>query len=89
MNLRWSPTKNAELRERYGIGFERVVAALEAGDVLDNRRHPNIENYGHQRQLIVRIDDYIWVVPAVDDEDATFLKTMFPSRKATKKYLER
>jgi len=89
MIVDWSPTKNAALKERYGFGFERVLAALDDGGVLDNRTHPNVEQYGHQRQLIIRIDDYAWIVPFVIDGERLFLKTMFPSRKATRKHLER
>ncbi len=89
MSIEWSPDKNAALKERYGFGFERVVAALEEGAVLDNRTHPNVMRYGHQRQLILRIDSYAWIVPFVREDDTIFLKTMFPSRKATKRYLER
>lgn len=89
MVIDWSPTKNAKLKERYGFGFERVLTALEEGGVLDNRTHPNSVRYGHQRQLILRIDDYAWIVPFVGDGQRIFLKTMFPSRKATRKYMER
>jgi hypothetical protein len=55
---------------------------------LDDRAHPNAEQYGHQRQLVVEIDEYAWVAPYVESEDEVFLKTFFPSRKATKEYLE-
>lgn len=89
MEIDWSPVKNAELKVRYGFGFERVLAALDEGQVLDRRTHPNLERYGHQHQLILRIDEYAWIVPFVADGDRLFLKTMFPSRKATRKYMER
>lgn len=85
---RWSPEKNAELKNRHGFGFERVLVALTEGRLLDNRTHPNLEQYGHQRQLIVEIEGYAWVVPFVQVDDVILLKTMFPSRKATKRYLE-
>lgn len=69
------------------IGFERVLVALAGGELLDERRHPNVELYGHQRQLVVAIESYAWVVPYVTDGRTIFLKTMFPSRKATDEYL--
>ena len=87
--IHWSAEKNAELRERHGFGFERVLVAIAEGGILENRTHPNRDRYGHQRQLIVEIDRYAWIVPFVLADDVMFLKTMFPSRKATKRYLER
>jgi hypothetical protein len=87
MVIDWSPVKNAELKERYGFGFERVITALEEGALLDERAHPRPERYRHQRQLVVRIDNYAWVVSFVTDGEATFFKTMYPSRKANREYL--
>jgi uncharacterized DUF497 family protein len=87
MEFDWSPTKNAELKERHGFGFERILVALAEGALLDEREHPNNERYAHQRQFIVLIDDYVWVVPFVLDGERTFLKTLFPSRQATREYL--
>jgi uncharacterized DUF497 family protein len=87
--IEWSLEKNAELKERHGFGFERVLVALSEGQLLDNRTHPNTERYGHQRQLVVEIEAYAWIVPFVQHGETIFLKTMFPSRKATKRYLER
>ena len=86
--IAWSAEKNDELKERYGFGFERILIALAEGAPLDNRSHSHRDRYGHQRQLIVDIDSHAWIVPFVQDEQTIFLKTMFPSRKATKTYLE-
>jgi hypothetical protein len=83
----WSAEKNAELHARFGFGFERVLVALADGDLLDERSHPNVAKYGHQHQLVVEIDRYAWIVPFVTDGEQVFLKTLFPSRKATKEYL--
>lgn len=83
----WSPAKNAELKDRYGFGFERVLVALADGKLLDEREHPNKERFGHQRQLVVEIDDYAWVVPFVFQDQQVFLKTLFPSRRATRDYV--
>jgi hypothetical protein len=57
--------------------------------MLDDRAHPNVERYGHQRQIVIELDHYAWVVPYVEDEEEMFLKTLFPSRKATRDYLGR
>lgn len=83
----WSTEKNAELKRRHGFGFERAIVALAAGSLLDERAHPNVEKYGHQRQLVVEIEGYAWIIPFVADGEHIFLKTMFPSRRATKEYL--
>jgi len=83
----WSDEKNDELIERYGFGFERVLVALTEDGFLDDREHPNLHTYGHQRQLVVCIEDYAYIVPYVEDTENVFFKTLFPSRKATKHYL--
>lgn len=78
----WNLEKDAVLGERYGRGFEDVVTALEAGRLIDERKHHNQERYPHQRLLVVEMDGYPWVVPYLEVEDrVVFLKTMFPSRK--------
>lgn len=83
----WDEEKNAKLKEERGISFADVQIAFEEGRVLDVIDHPNKEKYANQRMLIVEIEDYIYLVPFVEDEDKYFLKTIFPSRKITKKYL--
>ena len=85
--IAWNETKNVLLLDRYGISFEDVVVALEQGNLLADRPHPNQKQYAHQRQLIVQIDEYAFVVPYVENEDHYFLKTLFPSRQATRYYL--
>jgi uncharacterized DUF497 family protein len=87
MEFAWNPIKNDELKERHGIGFERVLVALAEGKLLAEREHPNQQRYAHQRQLVVEIDGYAWVVCFVADGDDAFLRTMYPSRRATKDYL--
>jgi hypothetical protein len=56
-------------------------------DILDVIDNPNQERYAGQRLLIVRIDDYVYIVPFVEEEGRAFLKTIIPSRKATRAYL--
>jgi uncharacterized DUF497 family protein len=79
----WDDAKNAKLRKERGIGFEDVVFHIERGDLLDILEHPNPSRYAGQR----RRDDYVYLVPFVEDEHTVFLKTIMPSRKATKEYL--
>ena len=85
--IEWNADKNAELKQRHGFGFERVLVALSEGALLDERAHPNTDRYGHQRQLVVAIEGYAWIVPFVMDGERIFFKTMFPSRRATRDYL--
>lgn len=86
--IRWSQEKNRQLQEERGLTFEMVLAAIERGDVLDDLVHPNLTRYPNQRMMVVRISNYAFLVPYVDSPPELFLKTIIPSRKATKKYLE-
>lgn len=83
----WDDAKNTKLREERGIGFEDIVFHIERGDLLDILEHPNPNRYADQRILVVQRDDYVFLVPFVEDEQTVFLKTIIPSRKATKHYL--
>ena len=82
----WNETKNESLTEKYGFGFELIVQAIQDEKVLIDRKHPNKIDYPHQRQFLVLIEDYVYIVPYVMTDDTLFLKTFFPSRKATKLY---
>ena len=84
---RWNDEKSVTIQQnpnRGGVDFEDCVIALEENrllDIIDN------ENYPHQRMYILNIGNYAYVVPFVESESEIFLKTIFPSRKMTKKYL--
>ena len=79
----WDDAKNAKLKADRGIGFEEIVFHIERGDLLDILEHPNPERYLGQRIFIVKREDYVYLVPFVEDEHTVFLKTIIPSRKAT------
>lgn len=83
----WNPDKNDQLRKAQGIGFEDIVFHIEAGDLINTIEHPNRERYPHQQILVVVVESYIYLVPFVETESIVFLKTIIPSRKATKHYL--
>ncbi len=83
----WNNEKNQWLKAERGVSFEAVVFRIEQGYLLDVVEHPNQEKYQGQRILIVQINDYAYLVPCVEDEGEIFLKTIIPSRKATRKYL--
>ncbi|HMD97319.1 MAG TPA: BrnT family toxin [Terriglobia bacterium] len=83
----WDDAKNEKLKAERGIGFEEIVFLIQRGDLLDVLEHPNQERYGGQRVFVVQRDDYVYLVPFVEDDRLVFLKTIIPSRKATKRYL--
>jgi len=87
--FRWSPEKNETLRADRGISFESMVVAIESGGLLDILAHPNEARYPRQRVLVVACDNYAYLVPFVEEEGYFFLKTVIPSRKATRDYLHR
>ena len=83
----WNPEKNEQLRSERGISFEEILFHIEHGDVLDILEHPNQERYLGQQIFVVAVEEYVHLVPFVEDKTEVFLKTIIPSRKATKKYL--
>lgn len=86
-SFRWNPLKNETISEQLGISFERIVVAIEAGGLLDILAHPNQAKYPRQHVLVVSCDNYAYLVPFVEEETYFFLKTVIPSRKATRDYL--
>jgi len=84
----WNEEKNELLKEERQISFEDVVLHIEQGFLLDVLEHPNQEKHGGQKIFVVQIEDYAYLIPFVEDEHEIFLKTIIPSRKATKKYLK-
>ena len=86
-SFRWSPEKNETVKIERGISFESIVVAIETGGLLDILAHPNQAKYPKQRVLVVACDNYAYLVPFVEEEDHFFLKTVIPSRKATRDYL--
>lgn len=86
--FRWSEEKNVWLQRERGISFERIAAAIEGGGLLDSRPHPNVAKYPEQRIFLVACDGYAYVVPYVETAEYCFLKTVIPSRKATREWRE-
>ncbi len=83
----WNVEKNAQLSAERGISFEEIVFYIENGGLLDEIAHPNALDYSHQRIFVVAVDNYVYLVPYVENDDEYFLKTIIPSRKFTKIYL--
>ncbi|MES0363219.1 MAG: toxin [Desulfobacteria bacterium] len=88
-SFNWDPEKNEMLKKERGISFEHVIFAIENDQLLDVLEHPNPEKYGGQNLYVVEIENYAYIVPFVDHGDERTLKTIFPSRKYTKLYLDK
>lgn len=86
--FKWNPDKNKILYETRGISFDEVVQAVSDGCGIADVPHWNRERYPGQRIMIVRVSDYVYLIPYVKDGDDYFLKTIIPSRKATRDCVE-
>jgi uncharacterized DUF497 family protein len=87
--FRWNHDKNEQLKAERDISFEEIVLAIEADGLLDVLRHSNPGKYPKQRVLVVAVEEYAYLVPFVEEVDYYFLKTVIPSRKATRDYLKK
>jgi hypothetical protein len=87
-SFRWSPEKNAWLKRERNVSFEQIVVAIESGGLLDILAHSNPDRYPGQRVLVVADGGYAFLVPFVEEAEYFFLKTIIPSRKARRDYLE-
>jgi uncharacterized DUF497 family protein len=85
----WDKDKNEKLKKNRNISFELIVNQIEHGFILDITEHPNRAKYENQNIVVVEYEKYAYLVPFIEDDEKIFLKTIIPSRKATKKYLGR
>lgn len=85
---KWDSRKNELLKAERSISFEQIVLHIERGDVLAVVEHPNKERYPNQQLIVVAVNGYAYLVPFVDSPEGRFLKTIIPSRKATRDYLK-
>lgn len=83
----WNPEKNELLKRERQISFEEVIFHIQNSDEVDIYDHPNQERYPKQKISVVIIEEYAYLVPYIETDTEIFLKTIIPSRKATKKYL--
>jgi uncharacterized DUF497 family protein len=83
----WNSEKNELLKRERGVSFEEVVLNIQLGFEVDVFEHPNQDRYPGQRISVVLIEGYAYLIPYVEDDDEIFLKTIIPSRKATKLYI--
>jgi len=89
MRFTWKEDKNDLLKRSRNISFEQIVLAIESEQIVDIIEHPNQKKYKGQLFIIVEQNNYIYVVPAAisDSGEECHLKTIYPSRKYTNKFL--
>ena len=85
--IRWNAEKSLSLKAERGVSFEEILSAISQGGLLKVMEHPNRAKYGHQKMLVVRIREYAYLVPYVENAQEIFLKSIRPSRKATREFL--
>lgn len=85
--IRWNSEKSLSLKAERGVSFEEVLSVISQGGLIAVMDHPNLVKYGHQKMLVVAIRDYAYLVPYVESESEIFLKSIIPSRKATRDLL--
>lgn len=83
----FDPDKNRQLKKERGIGFEEIIVLINAGYLLDVVEHPNKKRHPNQQFYVVDVAGYAYLTPFVRDGDSIYLKTIYPSRKATRKYM--
>lgn len=83
----WDKDKNIKLKKLRGISFEEIVYYISSGAVLDVIENQKNDKYQNQFIFIIEINSYAYIVPFVENDEEVFLKTIYPSRKATKEYL--
>ena len=85
----WDPHKNAKLIRERGLSFEAILASIQSGGLLETVEHPNPQKYPGQKFYVVRLFEYVYLVPFMEKDDDIRLITIIPSRKAYKKHLKR
>jgi hypothetical protein len=85
--FRWDPEKNERLKTGRSISFEEIIIAVEEGGLKNVLVHPNQKRNPGQVVLVVVYREYVFLVPSAEEEEHYFLKTVIPSRKATRDYL--
>ena len=88
MKYDWNPDKNDWLKKNRNISFEQIIFHLGQGDIWRIADHPHQEKYPNQRTYFVIVENYVYLVPYIIEKDFIFLKTIIPSRKATKAFLK-
>lgn len=82
----YSPEKSVRLKKERGIDFEDVITLIAVGRVMATKEHPNKDRYPHQYIYEIEVGGYVYIVPFVVEGTIGFLKTIYPSRIATKRH---
>ena len=82
----WNTEKNEWLKKNRDIGFEDIVFLIAEGFLIEIVQNA-VKKYENQKIFVLKYRSYIYLVPFVENQEGIFLKTIIPSRKATKKYL--
>lgn len=85
LEFEFDAAKNEWLIHNRGISFESVIARIAAGGLLRVLEHPNPDRYPGQLLYEVDIDGYVYIVPVVRHGRTLVLKTIYASRKATRR----
>ncbi len=83
----WNAEKNIWLKQNRNVTFDEILTLIEQGNVIDIIEHSNPDKYCGQKILLIKAEGYVYCVPFIEKEKEIWLKTIFPSRKYTKKYL--
>jgi len=83
----WNSEKNEILINERNISFEDIIVNINLGNELDIYDHPNQQKYPNQKISVVKVEDYVYLVPYIENDEEIFLKPIIPSRKATKQYI--
>lgn len=59
----WNIQKNEILKKRRKVSFEKVMDGMMNGKILDVIKHPNSDKYPDQKNFIIDIDDYCYLIP--------------------------
>ena len=91
MTFNWNEDKNTKLKKNRKISFEEIVLCIAEGKVIKVLEHPNKRKYLNQYIYLIEYKNYIYVVPFVrnEKENEIFLRTIYPSREYTKRYLRK
>jgi len=88
-HIQWNDEKDKLLQQTRGMSFESIAVRIAQGAVIDVYDHPNQERYPGQQFFVIQVDEYVYLVPFLEQGEQVFLKTIIPSRKAKRKYLKR
>lgn len=88
-NIKFNEEKNQLLKATRGVSFEDILEVFKKGKLLDNIAHPG-QKHSRQRLYVVEIRGYIYAVPYIfnKEKQEIFLKTIYPSRVLTRKYMK-